>query len=66
MRELRFCEGCGGDGFEVAARYAAADGVDDVEVLVWRCAGCGGETETVEALTVAVEDVVARRRREVA
>jgi hypothetical protein len=55
MREHRICEGCGGEAFALASSYAGRDGAGDVEILVWRCGGCGGEAEEAAPLSTEVD-----------
>jgi hypothetical protein len=62
MREHRLCEGCGETRFHLSDRYAAVAASGDVEVVVWRCHGCGGvaEEETL-APEADVEPVISSR-----
>ncbi len=59
MRELRVCTGCDGEAFGVVSTFAGELALEPVEIVVWRCDGCGEESHAFE--TVVVEIAEARR-----
>jgi hypothetical protein len=54
MRELRSCDGCGGTSFVHAGSFAGERATDAVEIVLWRCDGCGDESEVVEPFAPGV------------
>ncbi len=63
MRRYRICEACEGGEFEIVEAFAAEQAGIQVEVVVRRCRGCGGDAQATQKVAEGlIEEIVAVRQ----